>query len=251
MDGHLRSVQFLRGAASRASFCLPAFYNFLAASNPDEYTTKDDELSRLSRAYSKFSDLNTITLVCRKIFEHSKLPLSGMNFAKTSDRDLQKHARYWSEHSQKSEDQAFAALTFLRQLFRDCSKTDSELLKKSTQLQKRIGLLKQHADRTAAHLSLERHELTLWDVAHVTATVVIIGAIVRSFDDPTNPERYFTNVDANSRFAAARLFPGAVIPRLFASRDIEELARACWTRNQEHGLRWLMEELPQSIGWPG
>ena len=90
LTGTDRSVQFLRGVFSRASLCLPAFYYFLgAASAREEAKTSKDYPFKVAQTYSEFSDLNTITLSCRKIFDHAnKIDLTGANFAKTTDEIL-------------------------------------------------------------------------------------------------------------------------------------------------------------------
>lgn len=254
VEGHTRSVLFLRGVSSRASLCLPAFYYFLGASNSDDQAiSSQDPPALVLQEYSKFSDLNTLTLNFRKIFDHAvSNSLTGANFAKSSDLILEDHARYWSRGSSRSEAEAFLALQFLKKFFKSCSQKQSDLLKSPSRLQIRIGLLKQHADRNAAHLSLENYAISLLDVVHVTAAVVIAGEIVRSFDDPVKPKHYFTNVDAYSRAAASRLFPQHLyMQQLFSSTNIEERAEACWREDHEVGMRWLMDDLPQTIGWLG
>lgn len=253
VEGKDLSVLFLRGVCSRAKLCLPAFYYFVGALDSGEYASdSQDAAFRVLQAYSMFSDLNTLTINCRKIFDHgAKDSLTGARFIKVSASDLEKHAKYWSQNSSKSEADALSALRFLTKFFKACSQEPSDLLQEPTRLQKRIGLLKQHADRSAAHLSLEPYALTLLDVAHVAAAIVIIGEIVKSFDDPTESESYFSNIDAYSRAAASRLFPQTTIQRLFLSTNIEASAEACWRGDHAAGMHWLMDELPRSIGWLG
>lgn len=246
MDSLTHSVLFLRGAFSRAVMCLPAFYYYFGAKCADEEKrTSEDGPFLIAQAYSKFSDLNTLTLNCRKVFDHDPKGLTGGNFAKSSDSDLRKHAEYWSEISSKNVDEAQMALIFLRALFKECTSTNSQLLQKPTLLHKRIGLLKQHADRAAAHLSLDDYALNLRDLAHVTAALVIVGEIIKCFDDPTKSETYFSNIDKLSLGAAIRIFPDMSSKQLFGSAMIEQYARDCWTGNHVSGLEEIMDKLPE------
>jgi len=157
--------------------CLPAFYYFLGSASAHESAkSTDDYPFKIAQTYSEFSDLSTLTLVCRKIFDHATKPdLTGANFGKLPDHVLLQHAKYWAKYSEKSTDECLSALVFLRKFFSEYSKSDSVLLKKDGWLHKRIGLLKQHADRAAAHLSLEDYSLDILDIAHFTASVTVVG----------------------------------------------------------------------------
>lgn len=251
LDGSDRSVQFLRGVFSRASLCLPAFYYFFGSVCAREAAKESNNHSfRVAQTYSEFSDLNTLTLSCRKIFDHSvSTSLTGANFAKVSDAHLQTHAEYWAKCSSKDVDEALTALRFLRRFFKECSKPDSQLLHGKTLLQKRIGLLKQHADRAAAHLSLEDYALKLLDAAHFTAAVSLVGEIVRSFDSPFLGDDYFNTVDASSHQAASRIFPQIAEIRLFSSMKVEQQARLCWQWGEDQGMQMLLDQLPYAISW--
>jgi hypothetical protein len=244
-----RSVQFLRGVFSRASLCLPAFYYFLgSASAHDEAKTSPDFPFKVAQTYSEFSDLNTLSLNCRKIFDHASKPdLTGANFAKSSDATLQEHAKYWSNISARSIHEALTALKFLRRFFSECSKTDTELLQADSQLQKRIGLLKQHADRAAAHLSLENYELDIKDLAHFTGACVLVGEIIRSFDSPSLGPNYFNEVDAGSYQAAKRIFPQISKFQLFANIKLEQQARIYW-QFEDEGIYMLLNRLHYALG---
>lgn len=250
LTGTERSVQFLRGVFSRASLCLPAFYYFLgSASAHEEAKSSADYSFRVAQTYSKFSDLNTLSLNCRKIFDHASKPeLTGGNFAKTSDATLAEHAEYWSRTSSRNADEALSALRFLRRFFSECSKTDTDLLQADSQLQKRIGLLKQHADRTAAHLSLEDYALNIEDLAHFTGACALIGEIIRSFDQPSLGPGYFNEVDAASYQAAQRMFPQIAKFQLFANMKLERQARVYWQSGEGYGIPMLLNQLHYALG---
>jgi len=250
LAGTARSVQFLRGVFSRASLCLPAFYYFLgAASARDEARTSSDYPFKVAQSYSEFSDLNTLTLACRKIFDSSVKPdLTGANFAKTPDAILTEHAKYWSKDSSHSEEDALTALQFLRRFFAECSKTDTDLLQSNGLLQKRIGLLKQHANRAAAHLSLEDYALDIVDLAHFTAACTVVGEIIRSFDNPNLGPSYFNGLDTASYQTAKRVFPNIPKFQIFTSWDLEKQARLYWQWEEANGIHLLLNQIQHAIG---
>lgn len=245
-----RSVQFLRGVFSRSSMCLPAFYYFLGSASAHEAAkNSSDHALRVAQTYSEFSDLNTLTLACRKLFDHGAKPdLTGANFAKLPDQVLTEHAGYWARCSQKPIDECFSALVFLRKFFAEYSKTDSALLQKDGWLHKRIGLLKQHADRAAAHLSLQDYALDILDLAHFTAAAVIAGEIVRSFDNPFVGEIYFNQVDQGAHEAAKRMFPEISEFRLFGRMQVHRQARF-YLKNQDHeSIQAYFDQLQWALG---
>lgn len=244
------SVQFLRGVFSRASLCVPAFYYFLgSASAHDAAKDSDDYPFKISQSYSEFSDLNTLTLSCRKIFDHAKKPdLTGGNFAKVSDETLLEHANYWAKNSSRNAEDALVALKFLRRFFSECSRTDTQLLQADSPLQKRIGLLKQHADRAAAHLSLEDYALDIVDLTHFTAACVLVGEIVRSFDMPDVGPDYFNNLDAASYQAAKRVFPQIAKFQMFTNWNLEKQARLYWEWEDANGIQMLLNQIHHAVG---
>lgn len=250
LTGTVRSIQFLRGVFSRASLCLPAFYYFLGSASAREETKNSADYSfKVAQTYSEFSDLNTLSLNCRKIFDHAAKPeLTGSNFAKVSDTTLAEHAEYWSKNSSRNADEALSALRFLRRFFSECSKTDTDLLQADSQLQKRIGLLKQHADRAAAHLSLEDYALNIVDLAHFTGACALIGEIIRSFDQPNLGPSYFNEVDAASYQAAKRMFPQIARFQLFANMKLERQARIYWQSGEDYGIPMLLNQLHYALG---
>lgn len=244
-----QSIHFLRGVNSRASLCLPAFYFFVGASLQKEGTVKRDHPLAVSASYMEFSCLNTISLACRKAFDHSITGLTGAKFAKTSDEVLAQHAEYWAEASGKPAGEAALALTLLKEFFGKTSRHSNVLLRSTGSLQMRLGLLKQHADRIAAHLSLEPYEIDLLDVAHFVASFSLVGEIVRSFDATQFGENYFQEVDEVSAGEARRMFPDSEVPRLFGKVDPVSQARSCWRYGKERGLHMLLEQLPYAISW--
>ena len=131
----------------------------------------------------------------------------------------------------------------------DCAKTDTALFKATAPLGRRIGLLKQHANREAAHLTLESYEFTLIDCAHVVAALTMIGEIVRSFDDPGSSATYFDDLDQASLTAAKQLFPTTPDIRLFKEIKVEVQSRLCWQWGVERGKDMLLKQLPYAISW--
>lgn len=250
LTGSTLSIQFLRGVFSRASLCVPAYYYFLgSASSHDVAKNSSDYPFRIAQSYSKFSDLNTLTMSCRKLFDHSKKPdLTGGNFSKESDNILEEHAEYWSKLSSRSIHDALAALRFLRRFFSECSQTDTRLLQAKSQLQKRIGLLKQHADRAAAHLSLEDSSLDIIDLTHFTAACVVVGEIVRSFDMPDVSPTYFNQLDTASYQAAKRIFPQIARFQMFTSWNVETQTRLYWQSSEDHGIDMLLNQIHNTLG---
>lgn len=248
--GVSRSVQFLRGVFSRSSMCVPAFYYFLGSASAYEAAkTTDDYAFKVAQTYSEFSDLNTITLTCRKIFDHAtKSDLTGANFAKLTDNVLQEHAEYWSKSSGESTDDCLQALNFLRRFFSEYSKTDTDLLKADGWLHKRIGLLKQHADRAAAHLSLEDYSLDIPDLAHFTAALAVVGEVVRSFDNRALGSDYFNQVEQASYEVAKRLFPQIPKFQLFGNMRVQQQARFYWRHQSFESIQSYFDQLQFALG---
>ncbi|HJR74978.1 MAG TPA: hypothetical protein VJ806_15235 [Luteimonas sp.] len=246
------SVHFLRGALSRATICLPAFYQFLgAASVSDEALRSADSAFRVNQSYAEFANLSVITLSCRKLFDQSaKDALTGGRFGKISDATLYLHAKYWAKHSLRSEEDAWAALRFLRRIFSDCSKNDTELLKAEGQLQKRIGLLKQYANRAAAHLSAQDFSVDIVDVVHFVTVCTVLGEVIRQFDAAYLGEGYFKDLDKASYLAAQRTFPAIPEFLLFGSWNIHKQAEFYW-RHEDLGLDHLYNGVQNAVGaWP-
>lgn len=245
-----RAVHFLRGVGSLATMALPAFYLFHGANtNGDQAGAIEGYPGVVLKHAIKFSAVGTVSLSCRKAFDHGANGLTGANFAKNSNETLERVAEYWSKNSNRSFQEALAALDLLRSIFRDCAKTDTVLFNAAAPLGRRIGLLKQHADRSAAHLSLESYEFSILDCAHVVAALTVIGEIIRSFDDPHAQPTYFDTLDEASLLAARQLFPATPDIRLFQHIKIEMQSRLCWQWGIERGRRMLLEQLPYAISW--
>ena len=242
------SVHFLRGVGSRATFALSSFYLSLAANEGGKNRCMIPGYpGKVLQSQVHFSSLNTIALACRKAFDHGS-GLTGATFGRVSDSTLEKHAEYWALNSNRSKDEAYRALHFLRTFFAKCSKKPDALFKDGTTLGRRIGFVKQYADRSAAHLSLEYYEFDHLDLAHLVATLTLIGSIICSFDNG-NPPEYFNQIDEAAFDAAVALFPDAPKIRLFEHMKIDMQARLCWQWGEEHGMHMLTEQLPYSISW--
>ncbi|EIM01476.1 hypothetical protein RHOFW510R12_36540 [Rhodanobacter sp. FW510-R12] len=145
-------------------------------------------------------------------------------------------------------EECYTALSFLRRFFSECSKSETELLRSDGQLQKRIGLLVQHANRAAAHLSLEDYSLDIIDLAHFAAACTVIGEIVRSFDSPDLGPDYFNKLDTASYQAAQRVFPQIAKFQMFVSWNIEQQARLYWQWGEDNGLHMLLNQIQHAIG---
>jgi hypothetical protein len=250
LDPETRSIHFLRGACSRATLLLPEFYLFIGS------RVKDDNCCSIAgfpgvafKHATEFSSINTVSLVCRKLFDQKVKGLTGANFAKSSDETLKKVAKHWCQQSGKSQKEALAALNFLKIIFRDCAKGQNQLLAQDDMLRRRIGLIKQHADRRAAHISLDSFAFTVLDCAHVVAAIVVIGEIIRSFDGPSPNPNYFDLLDHASLEAATHLFPDMPSLRLLEQIDINAFAKQCWQSKIKLGRQMMFNELSYATGW--
>ncbi len=242
------SVQFLRGVGSRATFALSSFYLLLAASiEGDNRCTVPGYPGKVLQSQVHFASLNTIALACRKAFDHGK-GMTGAAFGRASDSTLEKHAEYWGRWPNRTKEDAYRALHFLRTFFAQCSKKPDALFKDGTTLGRRIGFVKQYADRSAAHLSLEHYEFDNLDLAHVVAALTLVGSIVYSFDNGHPPE-YFNQIDQAAHDAAVALFPDAPRVRMFEDMQIDMQARLCWQWGEERGIQMLTEQLPYAVSW--
>jgi hypothetical protein len=87
LDPWVKSIQFLRGVSSRASFVLPALYSHWGA----QVSLADKTLpywQRVQVTNTDYASLQTISLACRSIFDDSKDGMTGKNFARVSDAVL-------------------------------------------------------------------------------------------------------------------------------------------------------------------
>ena len=245
-----QAVQFLRGVQSRATMTLPAFYLFHGAKSESDPPCAIAGYPGLVFKHAiEFSSIGTVSLSCRKAFDHKATGLTGARFAKNSDQTLTDLAEYWAKTSNRPVDDAFAALYLLRSVFHDCAKSETHLLTANVPLGRRIALLKQYANRSAAHLSLENYEFSTLDCVHVVAALTMIGEIIRSFDNPDSEPMYFDTLDEACLNMARQLFPATPELRLFEQMNIEMQSRLCWQLNIEQGRQMLLEQLPYAIGW--
>jgi hypothetical protein len=235
---------------SRANFGLPAFYRFLGASSEKECHIEGSPGVILKHSLA-FSSVNTISLACRKVFDHKSNGLTGAGFAKISDETLIEVASFWATRSSRERDEAATALLLLRSVVLECSRTDSDLLntRQTSTLGRRIAVFRQHANRAAAHLSLDYYEFTILDFAHVVAALCLLGEMVNSFDSPSPDPEYYDNLDAAAHEAAKSIFPGLPELRLFREMKVETQARLSWQWGIERGKHMFLGQLPHAIGW--
>jgi hypothetical protein len=141
-------------------------------------------------------------------------------FAIISDTTLVSVAEYWAENADRSVADAVKALRLLRNLFERCARPEKTLLDAPSLLERRVGLLKYHANRGAAHISLEPFLFDVIDLVHVVAAVAVLGAMIVDFDDPNRGRQYFNSVDEAGWQSAKSVFPGLPLKRLFHNFDI-------------------------------
>lgn len=249
-----RSIHFLRGVSSRSTMALPAFYISLGVRSAEQPECCVEGYPGTVLTHSlRFSSMSTISLAVRKVFDHDpKGGLTGRYFVnKCTNQTLSEVSEYWANRSGRSHKEAYAALKFLRSVFKVCARKEADLLvgDNTSPLGRRIGLLKQHANQEAAHLSLDHYEFSIIDCAHVVGALALIGEIIKSFDDPCHSSTYFDDLDDASYIAAKHLFPTIQFKRLFDGIDMEEHSRYCWSSKMQEGQKMLLEDLPFAMGW--
>ena len=247
LEASTRAIQFLRGVASRSTFLLPAFYAQLGSS---AYSKRKDVpyWQQVHAASVEFSSLQTISLGCRSTFDDDRSGLTGKVFSLISDTTLAAIAEYWGKKSNQQTDDAAKALRFLREVFKACSHQRKSLLTQPSLLARRVGLLKFHADRQSAHLSLEPFMFHLSDLSHLVAAISIMGAIIGDFDMPVWSKDYFNAIDAAAWQATDESFPGLGLPRLFEHFNVLEQGRLYWRFEAFDGLNMLLNQLPAALG---
>jgi hypothetical protein len=169
--------------------------------------------------------------------------------ADISDVTLLSVAECWAERTKAPIEDAAKALRLLRDLFRHCARPRKTLLDAPSLLERRVGLLKYHADRQAAHITLEPFLFHLIDLVHVVAAVAVVGAMIIDFDDATRGTKYFDSIDEAGWDTAKALFPTFPIKRLFQNFAIHEQAKIYWRVEQLDGLDMLLNQLPAAIGY--
>ena len=246
LDNVTNLIQFLRGVGGRATFMLPAYY---ALSGARVFKEKKDipYWMRVRALNAENSCLQTISLSCRSVFDDSRKGLTGKFFALASDETLALVAEYWANMNGRQTENASRALRLLRDLFRVCAQPRKHLLSEPSLLARRVGLLKHHADRHAAHISLEPFLFNLTDLTHVVAAVTVIGAIICEFDNK-NGETYFDMLDEASWSASQYTFPGVLPTRLFYEFNVLEQGRLYYKSDAVNGLDMLLNQLPAALG---
>lgn len=97
LDPYERSIHFLRGVHSRAAIALPAFYLFVGASaEGQDPCSIEGYPGAVLKHVVKYSSISTVSLCCRKVFDHARTGLTGASFGKSSDAMLQRVAEYWA-----------------------------------------------------------------------------------------------------------------------------------------------------------
>lgn len=237
-------ILFLRGAGARASQILPALYTLLGSGVPFDQA-KTPHWRQVQAASLEFSSQLAVSLCCRAVFDESNGAMTGKRFASATDATLDEVAEYWAQNSGRPMQDARIALELLRSLFKRCSRQPRDLLKASSLLERRVGLLKLHANRHAAHMTLEDYLFGPTDVVHVVAAMVIAGAIIVDFD--RGEPNYFDSIDEAGWRSAKQLFPELEVERIFGHFSIHQQAAAyCRTRD---GLDRILNGLPAAIGW--
>jgi hypothetical protein len=242
------TIQSLHTTAARASYVLPALY--LAEGARSLPTNPAPPHSHAVRAaLIKQTMLHNNAITCRADFNDTTTDdLSGRRIGRMSDETRAAVAAYWSRNSKRSEDEATQALVFLQDLFAQCARSKDELLDQPSRLERRIGLLKYYANRSAAHVTLDYYIFHTFDVVHVVAAIVLIGAIIVDFDEPQHGARYFDSVDLGGWHAAKEIFPHLPMERIFKGWKIHQRAASMWSL--PGGVTYILDELPAAIGWP-
>jgi len=153
------------------------------------------------------------------------------------------------KNSGRAKKDALNALQVLRDFFKACSKHENNLLKDGSRLCKRIGLLKQYANRSAAHLTLENYQVTWLDVLHVTASTLVVAEIIRPFDRPDLDADYFDRINESSLDAIQKLYPETLPLKLFHKIGIANLAEQCLEGGKEYSLDLLLERIPDTLSY--
>jgi hypothetical protein len=237
------------GVASRASSILPAFYTHLGAVAliSDQQTRSYND--RVQVEYARFSALTTMSLACRAIFDDAPKGLTAKSFAQAAPEVIEQVAVRWSRNAKTDVEEPRKALSLLRQLFTHCAHQPRTLLKMSSLLARRVGLLTYHADHEAAHISLESYLFDVADLVHVVAAIAVVGAIITDFDTVNKVEAYFDAIDQAAWEAAKSRFPQLPIGRLFNRFRIHDQGRLYWKVEELDGLNMLLNGLPAAIGY--
>jgi hypothetical protein len=248
IDGRTGAIQFLRGVSSRASFMLPSLYAQIGSRVP--LVGPDiPHWKRVQAANIEYSSMLALSLCCRAVFDERSKRMTAKRFADLSDTALGSVADYWADSAKVPVDEAAKALKLLRSLFQRCARPSKLLLDGPSLLEKRVGLLKFHADRQGAHTTLEPYLFDLLDLVHATAAIAVVGAMIIDFDAPWMGTTYMDSVDEGGWQAAKATFPALPGNRLFANFAIHQQAKAYWNITEFDGLEMLLNQLPAAIGY--
>ena len=204
---------------------------------------------RVQAANIGYSSMLALSLCCRAVFDDRTKRMTAKRFADLSDTALSSVAEFWADSAKAPIDDAARALKLLHRLFQRCARPPKLLLDGPSLLEKRIGLLKYHADRQAAHTTLEPYLFDSLDLVHVTAAIAVVGAMIIDFDAPWMGARYMDSVDEGGWLAAKAVFPALAGNRLFGNFAIHQQAKAYWKIAQVDGLDMLLNQLPGAIGY--
>jgi len=141
------------------------------------------------------------------------------------------------------------SVQLLRDVFKRCAQQPKQLFDASSLLERRVGLVKFHGHRQAAHITLDSYLFHTWDLVHVVAAIAMIGAMIIDFDDRTRMKGYFDAVDEAAWQAATQTFPRMEGKRLFHDVNILGAARTYWMIEEMDGLNTLLNRLPAVIGY--
>lgn len=242
------AVLFLRQVASRAANVLPTLYLQIGAIVQSAHQGRNESHHKLLAHTLRYSTAATLSMTCRQVFDHARDGMSGKRFARAGRETLVSVADYWCGKGDGDREQAMRSLVLLQTVFSRCSELPSALLSTPSLLQRRVGLLKAHADRSAAHLSMDYFEVGTEDFVHFAAALVMLGALIVRFDDPELPPDYIDRIDVTSLEAAKAVFPALTMSRLFDHFKVLEMAETA-SRWGHDGIEWILDTLPGALGW--
>ena len=161
--------------------------------------------------------------------------------------------RYWSERNGANAGDAGLALAFVKRMLIRCGVPIGKPEACDCILTRRVALLEAHADRVAAHISLEDYEFTVLDVAHVVAATAMWGAVIHGFDNPgSSGVEYLISIDRSAHAAAIEVFPDfAGSPRLLGDEFICDMLPKLVAGQLIDGVDYLSTWLLSAIGWDG
>ena len=115
-------------------------------------------------------------------------------------------------------------------------------------LERRVGLIKYHANHQAAHISISPSFFDVLDLVHVVAAITLLGDVTICLDNPYAEATYFDDLDRDGKRAAEELFPELTTDRLFLNFDIRTNTSLYWRVDRTKGLDTLLNGLPEDLG---